>query len=249
MMALPAGAFLMGSPADEKERKTNEGPQREVSIGYAFAASKYEITWDDWAVCQAGGGCQSADPRAEVRKALWTTGNRPVIQVSWQDARAYIDWLNTKVTGSDPYRLLSEAEWEYAARAGTASPFYTGATISGMQANYNAARTYGSEAKGTYNRMPMPVGSYPPNAFGLHDMHGNVAEWTEDCFSASMAGLPTDGSAVAGEGTCHSRSVRGGSWNKIPSYIRSAFREGRLDRNRQDDIGFRIARDLDQAGD
>ena len=245
MIAIPPGTFTMGSPESEKGRKSSEGPQRDVTIAYAIAASQHEITWANWETCVAGGGCQGTDPHEPLREALWGTGNRPLIHVSWHDAQDYITWLNTQIEDANPYRLLTEAEWEYAARAGTTGPFHTGATITGAEANYNATRVYSSEAKGDYPRQPLPVGSYAPNAFGLYDMHGNVAEWTADCYYPSPLGLPTDGSAAPSDGGCNSRVLRGGSWEKVPSYIRSARREGKSDGTRMDNIGFRIARDLD----
>lgn len=244
MVVLPEGTFTMGSPSDEYRRFDNEGPQREVSIA-RFAAGKYEITFGEYAACRADGGCQDHDPTMDFRKdVLWMGDRRPVMQVNAKDADAYVDWLNSKVDGT-PYRLLSEAEWEYAARAGTTTPFHTGDEITSEQANYNGQRSYANEPiGGGYLRMPVDVGSYPPNAFGLHDMHGNIAEWTADCFRNSYAGLPKDGSAVPGSANC-SRPVRGGDFNKVPSYVRSAMRGAEPASRRDERIGFRIAKTLD----
>ena len=140
----------------------------------------------------------------------WGRGRRPVINVSWEDAKTYVGWLSRE-TG-ERYRLLSEAEWEYAARAGTTGPFHFGARISTNKANYDGNYTYGSGRKGVYRRKTMPVGSFPANAFGLHDVHGNVYEWVEDCWHGSYAGAPTDESAWVRGGDCGERVLRGGSW-------------------------------------
>jgi formylglycine-generating enzyme required for sulfatase activity len=244
MVVLPAGVFTMGSPSDEYRRFDNEGPQREVSVA-RFAAGKYEITFGEYAACRADGGCRDHDPTIDFRKdVLWMGARRPVMQVNAKDAEAYIDWLNSKVDGA-PYRLLSEAEWEYAARAGTSTPFHTGEEITSGQANYNGQRSYANEPiGGGYLRMPVDVGSYAPNAFGLHDMHGNIAEWTADCFRNSYAGLPKDGSAMPGSANC-SRPVRGGDYTKVPSYVRSAMRGAEPASRRDDRIGFRVAKALD----
>ena len=222
MIALPGGAFVMGSPADERDRKDNEGPQREVQIE-PFAVGSTEVTFGQYEACQSDGACLY-DPKDDLRvDALWMLSDRPVMNVSVADAEAYIAWLNSKTNGT-PYRLLSEAEWEYAARAGTMTPFSTGEGILSEQANFNGQRSYDRKAaNGPYLRMPTAVGSYPPNAFGLHDMHGNVAEWTADCYRNTYAGLPADGSAMPGEDKC-SRVIRGGDFNKVPSYVRSAKR-------------------------
>ena len=244
MVVLPGGSFTMGSPNDEYRRFDNEGPQREVSIS-RFAAGKYEVTFGEYAACRADGGCQDHDPTIDFRKdALWMSAQRPVMQVNAKDAEAYVNWLNSKVDGT-PYRLLSEAEWEYAARAGTNTPFHTGEEITSEQANYNGQRSYANEPiGGGYLRMPVDVGSYAPNAFGLYDMHGNIAEWTADCFRNSYAGLPKDGSAVPGSANC-SRAVRGGDFNKVPSYVRSAMRGAEPASRREERIGFRVAKTLD----
>lgn len=242
MTVLSGGAFMMGSPVAERDRKTDEGPQREVQI-QPFAVAKTEITFGQYAACQSEGACLH-DPKADLRvDALWMLSDRPVMNVSAADAEVYIAWLNSKTDGT-PYRLLSEAEWEYAARAGTTTPFSTGDGISSEQANFNGQRSYDRKpAGGPYLRMPTAVGSYAPNAFGLHDMHGNVAEWTADCYRSSYAGLPADGSAMSGEDKC-SRAIRGGDFNKVPSYVRSAKRDSESAARRDDAIGFRVAKTL-----
>lgn len=241
MVEIPAGSFMMGSPEGETDRNRNEGPQRSVTV-QRFAASAYEITFGEFEACRAAGGCAGADPKSETRDAMWTMDRQPVVNVSWRDAMAYVDWLNTQTDGP-PYRLLSEAEWEYAARAGSQTAFNTGDSITSEQANFNGQRSYNGSARGPYLRRPMPVGSYAPNAFGLYDMHGNVAEWVADCSSNTYAGFPSDGSAVALSDSC-SRGARGGHYSNIPSYVRSARRDAQPASRRDDTLGFRVAKTL-----
>ena len=244
LVVIPDGTFTMGSPEDEFRRIENEGPQRQVSIA-RFAMGKFEVTFGEYAACRADGGCADHQPTEDLRKDVsWTTANRPVMNINVAGAEAYIDWLNSKLDGA-PYRLPTEAEWEYAARGGTSTPFSTGEDISSAQANYNGQRNYANEpVNGAYLRRPTDVGSYPPNPFGLHDVHGNVSEWSADCFSNSYAGHATDGSAVLGAVKC-GRSVRGGDYTKVPSYVRSAKRDGEPSHRREARIGFRVAKTLD----
>ena len=240
MVAIPAGSFVMGSPETEAERKSNEGPQWQVQVD-SFAASGTEITWAQLNACIEDGGCAGNGAAAETRSDQWKMPALPVINITWGEAQAYITWLNSRVEG-EPYRLLSEAEWEYAARAGTTTPFHTGETLGGGQANFNATRLYNGSARGDWPRRPMPAGHYPPNAFGLHEMHGNVAEWTADCSVRSYLGR-VGKADVYDETGCRSRAIRGGNWEKIPSYVRSAFRDAYPDTGRDDALGFRVARD------
>ncbi len=244
MVAIPAGTFLMGSPAGEAERKSGEGPQWQASVGL-FAASAKEVTWAELDACIAAGGCSGNGAHAGTRSDQWQQGALPVINITWPEAMNYVRWLNTQVDG-EPYRLLSEAEWEYAARAGTTTPFNTGEALSDTQANFNASRSYGGSAKGGWPRRPMPAGYYPPNAFGLYEMHGNVSEWTADCWFSDYTGRM--GQATVQDKTgCRSRVVRGGTWEKVPSYVRSAFRDSYPDTGRSDGIGFRVARNPDPS--
>jgi formylglycine-generating enzyme required for sulfatase activity len=237
MVVIPPGRFLMGSADDEDARGDNEGPQHEVTIGYAFAAGKFPVTFDEWDACVADGGGNGYRPDDKG----WGRGNRPVINVSWNDAQTYVAWLSQK-TGH-AYRLLSEAEWEYAARAGTTTPFSFGSTISTDQANYNGEITYGTGSEGVYRGQTVPVGSFPANRFGLHDMHGNIWEWTEDCYKVLYEGAPSDGSAWR-SGDCSDRVLRGGSWGKFPQRLRSANRGGDRPTIRDIGVGFRVARTL-----
>ena len=171
------------------------------------------------------------------------SGDRPVINVNWEDAQEYVRWLSAE-TGEE-YRLLSESEWEYVARGRTTGPFHFGTTISPEQANYDGNYTYGGGRKGHFRGKTEPVGSFSPNAFGLHDVHGNVREWVEDCWHGSYRGAPVDGSAWSRGGVCGKRVLRGGSWSNFPRYLRSAYRSGNTSGYRHYDVGFRISRTLD----
>ena len=244
MVAIPAGSFLMGSPESEDQRKPTEGPQWKVEVGL-FAASATEVTWAQLDACIDAGGCAGNKARAETRSQEWTKGPLPVVNITWPEAMEYVSWLNSQVEG-EPYRLLSEAEWEYAARAGTTTAFNTGDTLSDTQANFNAGVVYNGSAKGTWPRRPIPVAHYAANAFGLFDMHGNVAEWVADCWFHDYVGRFGEAAAEDKAG-CRTRAVRGGSWEKVPSYVRSATRDSYPDVGRDDAIGFRVARDPDPA--
>ena len=238
MVVVPAGSFTMGSPPSEKGRGDDEGPQHPVTIPAPFAVGKYEVTFEEWDACVAGGGICSGDWTSDKG---WGRGQRPMIDVSWGDAKAYVAWLWWKT--NRPYRLLTEAEWEYAARAGTTGPFHFGSTISTDQANYNGG-THGSGRKGVYRKKTVPVGSFPANKFGLHDMRGNVQEWVEDCWHSSYDGAPSDGSSWGSGGDCGVRVLRGGSWNRGPWYLRAADRFRNPTWSRIINFGFRIARTL-----
>ena len=238
MVVIPAGEFMMGSPDWEGGRQDDEGPHHRVRIGEAYAVGKYEVTFEEWDACVTGGGCRSYRPGDEG----WGRGRRPVVNVSWEDVKAYVGWLSDK-TGKG-YRLLSEAEWEYAARAGTRGPFHFGGTISAGQANYDGNYTYGSGVKGPYRERTERVGSFGPNGFGLHDVHGNVWEWVEDCWYGNYGGAPVDGSAWVSGGDCEERVLRGGSWDYVPGFLRSAFRFRNSPGIRNSSGGFRIARTL-----
>lgn len=242
MVVIPAGKFMMGSPDTEYRRHDDEGPVREVSID-RFAMGKYEVTFGQYEQCRAAGACTHDPKSVRTSNPLWEMDDRPVFDLNVSEAQAYVDWLNTQVEG-EPYRLPSEAEWEYSARAGTTTPFYTGEEITSEQANYNGQRGYNNGARGGgYLRMPVAVGSYPANAFGLYDMLGNIAEWTADCYTRTYAGLPRNGKAIPGRDQC-SQPTRGGDYEKVPSYVRSATRRPQPSGSRNDTVGFRVARDL-----
>jgi formylglycine-generating enzyme required for sulfatase activity len=220
MVIIPAGQFLMGSPPDEVGRDAREGPQHRVSID-RFAIGRTEVTFDDYDRFARATG------RAPPGDRGWGRGSRPVINVGWSQARDYARWLSEQ-TGQQ-YRLPSEAEWEYAARAGTTTPFSTGHCISATQANFNVLRenAYANcPVSGVYLRVTQPVASYPPNAFGLHDMHGNVGEWVRDCWHETYDGAPPDGSAWLEPDPECGPVVRGETWASYPRGLRSAFRFG-----------------------
>ena len=236
MVVVPAGVFVMGSSSSEEGHEQNESPQHRVRIGRPFAVGVYEVTFDEWDACEWDFGCGNfGDDNG------WGRGQRPVINVSWNDAQEYVGWLSER-TGK-AYRLLSESEWEYVARAGTTTPFHFGWTISTDEANYDGDSTYGGGTKGIDRGKTVPVGQFPANGFGLHDVHGNVWEWVEDCWNGSYDGASRDGSAWS-TGECELRVLRGGSWVSDPGFLRAAFRNGGATGGRSDLSGFRVARTL-----
>ncbi len=237
LVAAPAGWYLMGAPENEAGSYGNERPRHRVTIAAPFAVGVHEVTFAQWEACVDGGGCNGYRPDDEG----WGRATLPVINVSWLDAQEYVRWLSRR-TGQ-PYRLLSESEWEYAARGGTTGPFHFGETISPTQANYKGTRTYGAGRTGRYRQRPLAVGSFPANAFGLHDVHGNVWEWVQDCHHDGYAGAPANGSAWE-TGQCDRRVARGGSWNLAPKYLRSAYRISESSGYRHNYVGFRVARTL-----
>lgn len=232
MVVIPAGEFLMGSPASEAKRDSNEGPPHPVKLK-SFALGQTEVTQMQWRQVMGG------DP-----PELYFNGcdDCPVENVSWNDIQGFLKKLNSK-TGKR-YRLPSESEWEYAARAGTRTPFSTGNTITPEQANFDGVYTYNGSSKGRYREQTIAVGSFKPNDFGLYDMHGNVWEWVEDCWHDDYNGAPGDGSAWTSNCAENRRVLRGGSWNDNPRYLRSAFRYGEAPVYRGDYGGFRVARTL-----
>jgi formylglycine-generating enzyme required for sulfatase activity len=233
MVVVPAGEFTMGAPAAELG---GEAPHR-VRIEAPFAVSKFEITFAEWDACLAAGGCRGYRPGDEG----WGRESNPAMNISWEDAKAYAAWLSAK-TGKT-YRLLSEAEWEYAARAGSIAAYPYTDGLSPSKANYDAS-TDGTGPSGVNRQRTVPVGSFLPNAFGLYDMQGNVSEWVEDCWNDEYtAAAPTDGSAwVAGD--CKGHVVRGGSWEDSATELRSAARTGGAKDDRFYTDGVRIARSL-----
>ena len=247
MVVLPTGSYRMGSPSGEEGRYYSDGPVHTVRISYALAVGKCEVTFAEWDACVRGGGCGGHRPDDNG----WGRGRRPVMNVNWEDARGYVSWLSRE-TG-ERYRLLSEAEWEYAARAGTQTAWYWGEGESG-QCGY--ANGYDGVAHAELERdgapascrdgyvTTAPVGTFGANGFGLHDMLGNVWEWTEDCWHDVYGGAPSDGSAWLSGGDCSRRVLRGGSWDNQPRDLRSADRNGGQSGNRYYDDGFRVARTI-----
>jgi formylglycine-generating enzyme required for sulfatase activity len=234
MIVVPAGEFMMGSPANEKGRYGKEDPQHKVIVPEPFAVSKFEVTFEQWDACVAGGGCGYYRPT----DAGYGRAAQPVIYVSWEDAQNYLAWLS-RMSGKH-YRLLSEAEWEYAARAGTQTAYPWGDEIGRGNANCNGC---GSKWD---SRKPAPVGSFSPNKFGLYEMHGNVWELVEDCYHENYIGAPTDGSPWTQSGDCTRRIVRGGGWQNAPSIVRSANRNWETTGYRDHRLGFRVGRTLPQ---
>jgi formylglycine-generating enzyme required for sulfatase activity/uncharacterized caspase-like protein len=241
MVVVPAGSFTMGSPGSEPGRVDNEGPQHVVTIRQPFAVGKFHVTRDQFAVFAnetgfaAHSGCDWRSP------GFTQDGSHPVVCVSWDDAKAYADWLAKKT--SKAYRLLSEAEFEYAARAGTTTPFWWGSSITPDQANYDGNYVYaGGGSKGVYRARTVPVDSFQPNPWGLYNVHGNAYQWTADCWHNDYNGAPADGSAWIT--TCNegARIVRGGSWYSLPMVLRAALRVRLTAPNLS--IGFRVARTL-----
>jgi len=261
MVRIPPGRFLMGSPATEaRYKRYEEEPQHAVRIDYAFELGKCEVTLEEFtafvtdakhdmgnsAFIWDGKEYKDTPGKGWRDPGFTQSGKHPVCCVNWNDAKAYVAWLNAKQglgRAQNAYRLPSEAEWEYACRAGTTKPFSFGATISTAQANYNGEYTYGAGTKGEYRKKTTPVGSFPANAFGLHDVHGNVWEWCEDAWNANYNGAPTDGSPWL-TGDASSRVLRGGSWNYDPQFLRSANRNWYYPTDRYGSSGFRVARTL-----
>jgi formylglycine-generating enzyme required for sulfatase activity len=230
MVVLPPGQFDMGAAPGERGRDGDEGPRHRVTISRPFAIGKYEVTFEEWDACVAGQGC-----RHVYGQSGWGRGRRPAINLSWNDAKAYVRWL-ARVTGK-AYRLPSEAEWEYAARAGTATARYWGQSIGRNRANCDGC---GSRWD---NRMTAPVGSFGANGFGLHDVLGNAWEWVADCYSSSYAAAPHDGSARIQQG-CSKGVMRGGSWESSPRRLRAANRQNHGARDVDDDFGLRVVRNI-----
>ena len=258
MVVVPVGSYMMGSPPGEKGRDDDEGLQHRVAIAEPFAVGVHEVTRDEFARFvqetnhSTAHSCWVWDTGkrewVERQGRTWSspgfeqTGRHPVVCVSWGDAQAYVRWLSGKT--KQGYRLLSESEWEYVARGGTTSPFHTGLTISTDQANYDGNDTYGTGREGVYRERTVEVGSFSPNAFGLHEVHGNVWEWTQDCWNESYSGAPADGGAWKRRGDCSRRVARGDSWYNEPRYLRSAYRGRNTTGDRNYNLGFRIARTL-----
>jgi len=231
MVVVPAGTFTMGSPSTDKDRAVDEGPQHRVTIARQFAVGKFAVTFDDWDACVAAGGCHTYKPDDEG----WGRGSRPAINVPWAAIGAYVEWLSLK-TGK-AYRLLTEAEWEYSARAGSTTAYYWGSNIGTGNATCNGC---GSQWD---NKQTAPVGSFPANEFGLYDMAGNVWEWVEDCYHDKYGGAPAD-SSVWTTGDCSYRVVRGGSWESGPKALRTSARERYATDYWKRTMGFRVGRTL-----
>lgn len=240
MVVVPAGTVTVGSPEDESGRDTDEGPAHRVRIARPLAISRFEVTFAEWNACVVQGGCKGYRPDAGR-----SGGDRhPVTNVSWHDAQSYSAWLSRKTGGR--YRLPSEAEWEYAARAGTKTPFATGETITTSDANFDCLKAQDGGGRIKCRAKPTSVGSFAANAFGLYDMHGNIEEWTADVYSAAYDSTGQKGEAQT-KGDPQYRVSRGGSWYSDPQDLRSANRNRTWADVRNQFTGFRVVRSLDDS--
>ena len=268
MIALPAGAFMMGSPEDELRLAQLDGPQRRVSIAKPFAIGRFEITVDQFATFAAETGAVTGNhcrviasfdrspppwklsPGAFREPGFEVTASHPAGCISWHDAQAYVTWLRRR-TGK-PYRLPTEAEWEYAARAGTTTRYSFGedatqlcayARFADLSTEFSWRGTCRAQAT-SYG--PMPVGSLKANLWGIFDVHGNVWEWVEDCWTSEASEIPIDGSAFMRPERCELGVVRGGSWLSGSTRVRSAFRISVPTAHAFQQYGFRVALSLDE---
>ncbi len=234
MVAIPGGKFMMGSPESEPERSGNESPQHSVTI-QSFFMGKFTVTQSQW---KAVATLPKVNIDLNPDPSNFKGATRPVEKVSWDDAIEFCARLSKKT--QETYRLPSEAEWEYACRAGTTTPFYFGETITTDLANYNGEYTYGSAPKGEYRKQTTDVGKFPANPFGLFDMHGNIWEWCQDEWHENYNGAPKDGSAWLFDNENQNRLLRGGAWDFYPWHCRSAYRYSCAREYRSFNVGFRV---------
>ena len=255
MVVIPAGSFRMGDLNGHGD--VIEKPVHDVRIPRPLAVGMYEVTVGEYLACVDSGDCLEPEWRESESKYNARTGSddhyrkfgtaltddrHPIVGVSWNDAKQYVSWLGRRA--GKQYSLLSESEWEYTARAGTATPFHFGPTISPDQANYIGNYAFNGGPKGVFRKRTVPVGEFQPNSFGHYNMHGNVWEWVEDCWYGSYNGAPSNGNAWVSSGDCSERVIRGGSWNDLPRNLRSASRNARTADFRGSYVGFRVARTL-----
>jgi formylglycine-generating enzyme required for sulfatase activity len=275
MVVVPAGSFTMGSPESDPDRRPEEMPQRGMNIPNSFAISRYDVTRAQYAIfvretnravagdCytdREGHGSSAGGWKPEANVNWQEPGfpqgdDHPVVCVSWYDAHAYVDWLNSKTSGG--YRLLSEVEWEYAARAGTTTAFPWGTDANKGCAYHNGADATAQAASQKLKHAwvtstcsdgaiyTAKVGTYRPNPFGLYDMLGNVWVWTEDCYTEHLDQLPADGTPYEG-GACEMRTNRGGGWDDAPQLFRSAFRGRNAPVRGYSEMGIRVAKTLNK---
>jgi len=235
LMLIPAGEFVMGAPPEEPDSRDIERPQHRVRLSQ-FLLGRYPVTQVQWRVVA---GYDRIDKELNADPSEFKGDNHPVEQVSWEDAQEFCQRLSAK--SSKTYRLPSEAQWEYACRAGTETAFHFGEIITTKLANYNGDYTYNGSPKGEYRGKTSEVGSFPANDWGLYEMHGNVWEWCEDNWHDTYNGAPSDGSAwVESDRTRSSRLLRGGSWNNIPADCRSAVRDYYSRAYFDNTVGFRV---------
>jgi formylglycine-generating enzyme required for sulfatase activity len=235
LVQIPAGRFEMGSPADEEARDADEGPQHLVQL-QSFFLGQTPVTQAQWKVVA---GWPKVGVDLNPTPSRFKGDNRPVEQVSWEEAMEFCHRLSHR--SNLAYALPSEAQWEYACRAGATTPFAFGQTLTPDLANYDGNCTYGSGPEGDYRKKTTDVGSFPANAWGLHDMHGNVWEWCLDYWHESDGGAPSDGTAWVNEAEDEGiRLLRGGSWYGYPRFCRSACRDGEPRDRRLNNVGFRL---------
>jgi formylglycine-generating enzyme required for sulfatase activity len=254
MVVVPSGSFMMGASTSE-EVATEREDHVLVNIARPFAVGRFAVTKGEFAAFVASadhntdGVCydlSTSEPKGQADRDWRSPGfaqndSHPVVCVNWNDAKAYVAWLAAS-TGKG-YRLLTETEREYVTRAGSITPFWWGSTITTGQANYNGNVTYGGGSKGERRKMTVPVDSFLPNPWGLFNVHGNVWDWTEDCWNSANAGNPGDGDPRL-TGDCSLRVLRGASWNNYPHTLRAARREKEPLNARTSRVGFRVARTL-----
>ena len=252
MVVVPAGEFLMGSPDSEAGRWDNEGPQHKVILARSFSVGRHAVTRGQFAAFvtttnyQMEGGARvwtgtqwRPDPALSWCNPGFRQGDdHPVVCVNWHDANAYVAWLS-EATGQT-YQLLSEAQWEYVARAGTGTPYWWGSSITSVQANYYGYK--GFPALGQVRKSTMPVGQFEANPWGLYNVHGNVWEWCKDTWHRNYDGAPADGSAWLDGGDPGPRVIRGGSWYFFHEFLRSAYRNRYPADHRNQYLGFRVSR-------
>jgi formylglycine-generating enzyme required for sulfatase activity len=255
MVVAPSGSFTMGSPAGEPGRETSEGPQHQVAIAEPFAVGRFTVTRGEYETfvretnhpmdkgCFTWVGSWKFDSGKDYHAPGFPQSDgHPVVCVNWEDAKAYAAWLSQK-TGKN-YRLLTEAEFEYVARAGTRTPFWWGTSLTADRANYHATMVYaGGGQPGDYRAGTVLAKTFAPNPWGLYQVHGNALEWVEDCWNDTYNGAPADGAANE-TGDCGKRGVRGGCWICYPQYLRSARRSGRASGARGNNFGIRVARSI-----
>lgn len=236
LVPIPPGSFVMGSPDGEAGRALNE-TQLPVSFALPFAAGRFAVTFAEWDMCVAGGGCGGYHPEDDGHGR----DRRPVVNVSWADAMSYVEWLTAK-TGKS-YRLLSESEREYVTRAGRTTPFWWGDAADTARANIDVPVRANATASAEARRASVDVDAFAPNPWGLYNVHGNVWEWTADCWTDDNTLHPPDGRPLL-DADCSRRPARGGSWNDFAAEARAATRFGFDAASRNGLQGFRVARDL-----
>ena len=244
MIAIPSGTFTMGAPKEESNSRDSERPTHEVTV-QSFYMGRHQVTQAQWRVVAGYPQIDrelNPDPSdfKGVGGASQNENRLPVENVDWDDAQEFCNRLSAHI--GKAYRLPSEAEWEYACRAGTTTAFHFGETIAPELANYRGTSTYNDGPKGDYREKTIDVGSFPANAWGLYDMHGNVYEWCEDDWHSNYENAPTDGSAwVESDRKDTYRLLRGGSWNNGPVSCRSANRINDTRDGRDNNVGFRVS--------